>query len=72
MTAQRVIASVEPLLATQIKAARRNGFDVITIPIGRAINVMQELRLLQDTIRREHRNTNFNLFKERNSYERNR
>lgn len=53
MTAQRVIASVEPLLATQIKMARRHGLDVITIPIGRAINVMQELQHLKDTQRRE-------------------
>jgi hypothetical protein len=53
MTAQRVIASVEPLLASQIKQARRNGFDEITIPLGRAINIMQDLQLLKDTQKRE-------------------
>lgn len=53
MTAQRVIAEVEPLLAFQIKQARRIGADVITIPIGRAINVMHQLQHLKDTQRRE-------------------
>jgi hypothetical protein len=54
MTAARVIAAVEPLLATQIKHARRNGLDVITIPIGRAINVMHDLQLIRDSEQRQH------------------
>ena len=55
MTALRVIQSVEPLLDTQIKAARRNGFEEIRIPIGRAISVMNDLRRLKDAVRKERR-----------------
>ena len=55
MTALRVIQSVEPLLATQLRAARRHGLDEIRIPIGRAISVMHELQHLRDTLRREQR-----------------
>ena len=55
MTADRVIASVEPLLAAQIRLARRHGLDEIRIPIGRAIGVMHELQHLRDTERRERR-----------------
>ncbi|NBW08671.1 MAG: hypothetical protein EBR82_11660 [Caulobacteraceae bacterium] len=55
MTAARVIASVEPLLAAQIRLARRCGADEIRIPIGRAIGVMHELQHLRDTERRERR-----------------
>lgn len=53
MTAQRVIAAVEPLLAFQIKQAKRHGLDEITIPLGRAINIMHDLQHLKDTQRRE-------------------
>lgn len=56
MTAQRVINSVEPLLACQIKQARKYGWEEITIPIGRAISVMHDLQHLRDTVRRENRN----------------
>jgi hypothetical protein len=55
MTALRVIASVEPLLATQLRAARRHGLDEITIPVGRAVNIMRELQYLRDTLQREQR-----------------
>lgn len=55
MTALRVIQSVEPLLEAQVKHARRHGFEEIRIPIGRAVSVMNELRRLEDTIRREQR-----------------
>lgn len=55
MTAARVIASVEPLLAAQIRLARRCGADEIRIPIGRAVSVMHELQHLRDTERRERR-----------------
>lgn len=55
MTAQRVIASVEPLLSAHIKHAHRHGLDVITIPVGRAVTVMHELQHLRDTMRREQR-----------------
>jgi hypothetical protein len=53
MTAQRVIAAVEPLLATQIKQAKKFSFDEITIPLGRAISIMHDLQHLKDTQRRE-------------------
>jgi cell division protein ZapA (FtsZ GTPase activity inhibitor) len=53
MTAQRVIAAVEPLLDFQIKQARRHGLDEITIPLGRAINIMHDLQHLKDTVKRE-------------------
>lgn len=59
MTALRVIQSVEPLLETQIKTARRHGFEEIRIPIGRAITVMNELRGLKKTIQRERRQKEF-------------
>jgi cell division protein ZapA (FtsZ GTPase activity inhibitor) len=55
MTAARVIASVEPLLAAHVKMARRHGLDEIRIPIARAIGVMHELQHLRDTVRREQR-----------------
>lgn len=57
MTALRVIQSVEPLLATQLRAARRHGLDEITIPVGRAVNIMRELQYLRDTLQREQRPT---------------
>jgi hypothetical protein len=53
MTAQRVIAAVEPLLSFQIKQARQYGLDEIRIPLGRAITIMQDLQHLKDTTRRE-------------------
>lgn len=59
MTALRVIQSVEPLLETQIKTARRHGFEEIRIPIGRAITVMNELRSLKAQIVREKRQQAF-------------
>lgn len=55
MTAARVIASVEPLLAAHVKMARRHGLDEIRIPLARAIGVMHELQHLRDTVRRERR-----------------
>lgn len=56
MTAERVIASVEPLLAAHIKMAKRHGLESINIPLARAISVMHELQHLRDSIRKEHRN----------------
>jgi len=55
MTAQRVIASVEPLLAAHIKQARRHGMTEIHIPLARAITVMHELQHLRDSVKREQR-----------------
>lgn len=55
MTALRVIASVEPLLATQLRAARRHGLDEITIPVGRVVTILHELQHLRDTMQREQR-----------------
>jgi hypothetical protein len=53
MTAQRVIAAVAPLLECQIRQAKRNGFDEIRIPLGRAITIMNDLQHLKDTTKRE-------------------
>jgi hypothetical protein len=55
MTAARVIASVEPLLAAHVKMARRHGLDEIRIPLARAIGVMHELQHLRDSDRRAQR-----------------
>lgn len=57
MKAERVIASVEPLLQVAIKHARCVGAEEIRIPIGRAISVMHELQHLRDTVRREAKQT---------------
>lgn len=59
MTALRVIQSVEPLLETQIRHARRNGSEEIRIPVGRAVSVMNELRRLKSQIVRERRQRAF-------------
>jgi hypothetical protein len=55
MTALRVINSVEPLLEAHVKMARRHGFEEIRIPVARAVSVMNELRRLRETVRREQR-----------------
>lgn len=55
MTALRVIQSVEPLLSTQLRAARRHRLDEITIPVGRVVTILHELQHLRDTMQREQR-----------------